>query len=193
MHQLLSTYIMKRNLAGSVRFAYFVILNKKNIFLTLYMYQSPLKFGDGRDILYFLIDNNFQLWFLSKMSEFFSQSGKWRYPISSTIPLSHVIPFLNLGNPDPRLTCRLTYLKLRPGHRHVYSVCVGPPAEILVVIGITNSMIELIVDLGKPKKEKKCKTRIYFFNILLQKTTKNIWNKFWIDVWEHCPPPQKKT
>ncbi len=70
---------MKRNLAGSVRFAYFVILNKKNIFLTLYIYQSPLKFGDGRDILYFLIDNfQFPIMVLVKNSQnlFLSQENE---------------------------------------------------------------------------------------------------------------------
>ena len=42
------------------------------------------------------------------------------------------------------------YLKLRPGHRHVDSVCVWPPSKIFLVVRVAHRVIKLLVDLRQP-------------------------------------------
>lgn len=45
-----------------------------------------------------------------------------------------------------------THLELRPIHSHVYSVIIGPPFQVFLVIGVVYRVIELLVYLREPEK-----------------------------------------
>ena len=42
---------------------------------------------------------------------------------------------------------QITYLELRPSHGHIYTVSVGPPSQVFLVISIVDRVIEFIVYL----------------------------------------------
>ena len=41
-------------------------------------------------------------------------------------------------------------LKLWPSHGHVNPVCVGPPAQVLLMVSIVNSVVKFIINLRQP-------------------------------------------
>lgn len=47
------------------------------------------------------------------------------------------------------------HLELRPVHGHVDAVGVGPPPEVLLVVGVVDRVVELLVDLRQAGKSKK--------------------------------------
>ena len=47
-----------------------------------------------------------------------------------------------------------THLELGPCHWHVHPMGVWPPPQVLVVVRIVHRMVELVIDLWKPKKWK---------------------------------------
>ena len=46
-------------------------------------------------------------------------------------------------------------LKLRPGHGHVDPVCVGPPAQVLLMVRVVYGVVKFIINLRQPGAASK--------------------------------------
>ena len=59
------------------------------------------------------------------------------------------------------------YLKLRPIHRHVHSISIRPPFQVLFMVSIVNRMVKFLINLRQPEIKKslrqKCHILFYLF------------------------------
>ena len=62
-------------------------------------------------------------------------------------------------------------LKLWPSHGHVNPVCVGPPAQVLLMVSIVNSVVKFIINLRQP---------ILSSILVITHRINNLLNIFWI-------------